>query len=136
MDAVRWSPACLRQRALRGHRRIGLVVSGATEPQRAAQSPFTCVEPNDRTFRLFARSEGKESSVRVSVVYATFLGNIAIPVGTAAVKSGWEPTAAFHTGVLVGALLSEGSVHLALRFTAVSGGSRIDDVLIDPRMRR
>ena len=102
----------------------------------AAQSPFTCVEPNDRTFRLFARSEGRESSVRVSVVYATFLGNITIPVGTAAAKSGWEPTAAFHTGVLIGALLSEGSVHVALRFTAVSGASRIDDVLIDPRMRR
>jgi hypothetical protein len=101
-----------------------------------AQSPFSCIEPNDRTFRLFARSEGKESSVRVSVVYATFLGNIAIPVGTASGKSGWEPTAAFHTGVLIGALLSEGSAHIALRFTAVSGGSRIDDVLIDPRMRR
>jgi len=102
----------------------------------AAQSPFSCIEPNDRTFRAFARSEGKESSVRVSVVYATFLGNITIPVGTAAAKSAWEPTAAFHTGVLMGALLSEGSVHVALRFTAVSGASRIDDVLIDSRMRR
>src|SRR5271165_7594363 len=31
----------------------------ALPPGAAAQSPFTCVEPNDRTFRLFARSEGK-----------------------------------------------------------------------------
>jgi hypothetical protein len=101
-----------------------------------AQSPFTCVEPNDRTFRLFGRSEGAEASVRMSVVYETFLGNIVIPVGKAGLKSSWEPTAAFHTGVLIGALLSEGSVHVALRFTAISGSSRIDDVFIDPRMRR
>ncbi len=102
----------------------------------SAQSPFTCVEPNDRTLRLFARSEGKEGAVRVSVVYQTYLGEIALPVGSAATTSSWEPTAAFHTGVLIGALLSEGSIHVALRFTATSGVARIDDVYIDPRMRR
>jgi hypothetical protein len=101
-----------------------------------AQSPFTCIEPNDRTLRFFARSEGPEARVRVSVVYQTILGNIALPVGTAILKSSWEPTATFHTGVLLGALLSDGSVHVALRFTPVSGNSRIDDVFIDPRMRR
>jgi hypothetical protein len=101
-----------------------------------AQSPFTCIEPNDRTLRFFARSEGAEARVRVSVVYQTIIGNIALPVGTAVLKSSWEPTASFHTGVLLGALLSEGSVHIALRFTPVSGNSRIDDVFIDPRMRR
>jgi hypothetical protein len=102
----------------------------------SAQSPFTCVEPNDRTFRLFARSEGSASKVLASVVYETVLGNIAIPVGIASETSGWQPTAAFHTGVLLGALLSEGSVHVALRFSALSGASRIDDVFLDPRMRR
>jgi hypothetical protein len=101
-----------------------------------AQSPFTCIEPNDRTLRFFARSEGAQSRVGVSVVYQTILGNIALPVGTAVLKSAWEPTATFHTGVLLGALLSEGSVHVALRFDSVSGNSRIDDVFIDPRMRR
>ncbi len=101
-----------------------------------AQSPFTCVEPNDRTLRLFAHSEGSASSVGVAVVYQTVIGNVAIPVGTAALNSGWAPTSTYHTGVLIGALLSEGSVHVALRFTAVSAGSRIDDVFIDPRMRR
>ncbi len=102
----------------------------------SAQSPFTCVEPNDRTFRLFARSEGKQAAVLVSVVYQTYLGEISLPVGNAVARSSWEPTAAFHTGVLIGALLSEGSVHVALRFTAASGVARIDDVYIDPRMRR
>ncbi len=101
-----------------------------------AQSPFTCIEPNDRTLRFFARSDGAEAHVRVSVVYQTILGNVALPVGTAVVKSSWEPTATFHTGVLLGALLSEGSIHVALHFTPVSGNSRIDDVFIDPRMRR
>ncbi len=101
-----------------------------------AQSPFTCIEPNDRTLRLFARSEGSASSVRISVVYQTLIGNVAIPVGTAALNSGWAPTSTYHTGVLIGALLSEGSVHVALRVTGVSGASRVDDVFIDPRMRR
>jgi hypothetical protein len=102
----------------------------------SAQAPFTCIEPNDRTFRLFARSEGKAATVRVSVVFQTYLGEIALPVGNAVTTSSWEPTAAFHTGVLIGALLSEGSVHVALRFTSTSGVARIDDVYIDPRMRR
>jgi hypothetical protein len=101
-----------------------------------AQSPFTCIEPNDRTLRLFAHSEGSASSVRISVVYQTLIGNLAIPVGTAALNSSWAPTSTYHTGVLVGALLSEGSVHVALRVTALSGASRVDDVFIDPRMRR
>lgn len=101
-----------------------------------AQSPFTCVEPNDRTFRLFARSEGAAGKVLASVVFQTVVGNIALPVGVASVTSSWQPTATYHTGVVLGALLSEGSVHVALRFTALSGASRIDDVFIDPRMRR
>ncbi len=102
----------------------------------AAQSPFTCIEPNDRTLRMFGHSEGSASSVRVAVVYQTILGNIAIPVGTAALGSSWAPTSTYHTGVLIGALLSEGSVHVAIRLTAVTGASRVDDVFIDPRMRR
>jgi hypothetical protein len=111
--------------------------SSLSLPQGAvAQSPFSCIEPNDRTLRLLGRSEGSSSSVRVAVVYQTFIGNIAIPVGAAALSNGWAPTSAYHTGVLIGALLSEGSVHVAIRVTAVSGASRVDDVFIDPRMRR
>jgi hypothetical protein len=111
--------------------------SSLSLPQGAvAQSPFTCVEPNDRTLRLFARSEGSSASVRIAVVYQTILGNVAIPVGTAAAASSWAPTSTYHTGVLIGALLSEGSVHVAVRVTAVTGASRVDDVFIDPRMRR
>jgi hypothetical protein len=102
----------------------------------SAQSPFTCIEPNDRTFRFFGRSEGSSSRVLVSVAYETFLGNVTVPVGVAALTSSWAPSATFYTGVLIGALLSEGSIHVALRFTPLSGASRIDDVFIDPRMRR
>jgi hypothetical protein len=102
----------------------------------SAQSPFTCVEPNDRTFRFFARSEGAATTVAVSVVFATYLGSVTVPVGLAFPAGSWQPSAAFHTGVLLAALLSEGSVHVALRFTAITGAARIDDVFIDPRMRR
>ena len=121
MDAVRRGPACGRQRE--PYEATGSLGawSLALPAGASAQSPFTCVEPNDRTFRLFARSEGSASKVLASVVYETVLGSIAIPVGIASETSGWQPTAAFHTGVLLGALLSEGSIHVALRFTALSG---------------
>jgi hypothetical protein len=39
------------------------------------------------------------------------------------------------TGSVVGGLLSGGTAQVALRFTALTGRSEIDDIYIDPRMR-
>ncbi len=101
----------------------------------SAQSPFVCVNASYPTFRLFARNGGLLSTVLVQVVYKTLLGPVALPLGTVALSSQWQPTLPMLTGSLAGALLSGGTAQAALRFTALTGSSRIDDVFVDPRMR-
>ena len=101
----------------------------------SAQSPFTCVEPNERKFRFFAHSEGSTATILVSVVYESSLGNITLPIRQLALKSAWEPSPILQTGAPVATAISGGVAHLALRFTSVSGTARIDDVYLDPRMR-
>jgi hypothetical protein len=102
----------------------------------SARSPFTCVTPSDSSFRFFARNEGPTASVLAEVVYWTPFGNVSVPVGIVKLSSGWQPTASMPTGAaLAGALSSNGTAQLALRFTATTGSARIDDVFIDPRMR-
>jgi len=101
----------------------------------SAQSPYVCVNASYPTFRLFARNGGLLSTVVVQVVYKTLLGPAELPLGTVAPGGTWQPTAPMLTGSLVGALLTNGTAQAALRFTALTGSSRIDDVFVDPRMR-
>ncbi|HTU78856.1 MAG TPA: hypothetical protein VMF09_08875 [Solirubrobacteraceae bacterium] len=100
----------------------------------SAQSPFTCVTAAYPTFRLFARNEGLLSSVIVQVVSQTALGTVVLPLGVIAGSSQWQPTPPMLTGSIVTGALSGGTAQVALRFTALGGGSRIDDVFVDPRM--
>jgi hypothetical protein len=101
----------------------------------SAQSPYVCVNASYPTFRLFARNGGLLSTVLVQVVYKTLLGPVALPLGTVALSGQWQPTLPMLTGSLAGALLTGGTAQAALRFTALTGSSRIDDVFVDPRMR-
>jgi hypothetical protein len=101
----------------------------------SAQSPYVCVNASYPTFRLFARNGGLLSTVLVQVVYKTVLGPVALPLGTVALSGAWQPTLPMLTGSVVGGLLSGGTAQAALRFTALTGSSRIDDVFVDPRMR-
>jgi hypothetical protein len=101
----------------------------------SAQSPYVCVNASYPTFRLFARTSGLLSTVLVRVVYKTPLGAVALPLGTIALSGAWQPTLPMLTGSLAGGLLSGGTAQAALRFTALTGSSRIDDVFVDPRMR-
>ena len=55
-------------------------------------------------------------------------------VGTVALSTSWQPTLPMLTQPPTGCL-SGGTANAALRFTALSGESEIDDVFIDPRMR-
>jgi hypothetical protein len=101
----------------------------------SAQSPFVCVNASYPLFRFFARNEGLLSTVLVQVVYKTVLGTVALPLGAVALSGDWQPTLPMLTGsVLVGAL-SGGTAEAALRFTALTGASEIDDVYVDPRMK-
>ena len=101
----------------------------------SAQSPYVCVNASYPTFRFFAQNTGLLSTVLVQVVYKTALGTVALPLGTVALSGQWQPTLPMLTGSVVAGLITGGTAQAALRFTALTGGSRIDDVFVDPRMR-
>lgn len=100
-----------------------------------AQSPYTCLNASYPTFRFFVRGGGLLPTLSVSVIYKTSLGTVTLPLGTALPGGTWQPTAPMLTGSVVAGLLSGGTPQAALRFTALTGSSQIDDVYIDPRMR-
>ncbi|MGH2915608.1 MAG: hypothetical protein ACRDMX_11530 [Solirubrobacteraceae bacterium] len=101
----------------------------------SATSPFTCVNAAYPTFRFFGRNHGLLSIVVVSVVYRTVLGEVAVPVGVSALSGNWSPSLPMLTASVATGLLSGGTTQVALRFTALTGHSQIDDVFIDPRCR-
>ena len=107
----------------------------------SAQSPYTCVDFAYPTFRFFAKNNGLLSTVIVSVVYKEpLLGPVSIPIGPVALSPTWGPslpmlTASAVQGVVNG-LLAKGTPEVALRFTAVTGSSNIDDVFVDPHEMR
>jgi len=101
----------------------------------SAQSPLTCVETNDRTFRFLDRSEGTAATVTARVVYETALGSVAVVVGTLAPGASWEPSPILHSGAAVAAAIKGGIAHMSIRLTSSKGTARIDDVYLDPRMR-
>jgi hypothetical protein len=107
----------------------------ALPPGSSAQSPYVCVNASYPTFRFFARNAGLLSTVLVQVVYKTALGAVALPLGTVALSGEWQPTLPMLTGSVVAGLLTGGTAQASLRFTALTGSSRIDDVFVDPRMR-
>jgi hypothetical protein len=101
----------------------------------SAQSPFTCVNLSYPTFRFFARNADALSTVLVqAVVKVPLVGDVALPVGTFALSGSWQPSQAMLTGSGLTALLSGSGGEVALRFTALTGTSELDDVFVDPRM--
>lgn len=102
----------------------------------AAVSPLTCVEPNDRTFRFLERGEGGPASLTVSVVYEGLLGiskvsSLSVPTGSVLAAS-----PILHTGAHLAARLTGGFAQMSIRFESTGGTARIDDVYLDPRIRR
>ena len=100
----------------------------------SAQSPATCVDVSDPTWRFFAGSLAGGSSVQVSVVYQTPGLPIVVPVGQVSAGAGWQPSPVLQTGAQVASALQGGTAQVAMRFTGVSGTTNVDDVFIDPRM--
>jgi len=100
----------------------------------SAQSPFTCVNAAYPIFRFFGRNSSLLSTVLVQVVYnEPLVGEVAVPVGAVALSGNWSPTLQMLTASAVAGALSNGTAQVALRFTALTGASQIDDVFIDPR---
>jgi hypothetical protein len=104
----------------------------------SVQSPYTCVDAAYPSFRFFGRNNGLLSIVAVSIVYKEpLVGPVAVPIGTVALSGSWAPSSQMMTlsavqGVVNG-LLTGKTPQVALRFTAVTGSSQIDDVFIDPK---
>ena len=97
-------------------------------------SPFTCVDAAYPTFRFFGRNNGLLSTVLVSVVYRVpLLGQVAVPVGPVALSGTWHPSLPMLTASVLTGLLNGGTTQMAVRFTALTGDSQIDDVFVDPR---
>jgi hypothetical protein len=99
-------------------------------------TPFTCVNAAYPSFRLFARNESLLSTVVPQIVYKLpLLGNLALPIGVAALSPNWNPTMPLLTASLVTGVLSGGTAQVAMKFTAVLGPSEVDDIYVDPLMR-
>jgi hypothetical protein len=100
-------------------------------------TPFTCVNAAYPSFRLFARNDSLLSTIVPQVVYKLpLLGNVALPIGAAALSPNWSPTLPLLTASLVTGLLNGGTSQVALKFTAALGPSEVDDIYVDPLMRR
>jgi hypothetical protein len=97
-----------------------------------ATSPPTCVNAAYPTLRFFARTDTPGSTVAVSALYSTLLGPVTIPVGVVALSGDWQPTLPMTTLSAIPAALNGGAANIALRFTALTGTSQIDDVFVDP----
>ena len=77
----------------------------------------------------------------MSIVYKEpLLGTVTVPIGPVLLSPNWSPSAQMFTlsaaQGIVNALLTGQTPQIALRFTAITGSSQIDDVYIDPHMAR
>jgi hypothetical protein len=105
------------------------------------QSPYTCVDAAYPWLRFFGRNNGLLSTVAVSIVYKEpLVGSLTVPVGGVLLSGTWGPSALMTTASIaegvVNAVLTGQTPEVALRFTAVTGSSQIDDVYIDPHVIR
>ena len=99
-----------------------------------------CVGITHPTVRFFAVNKGfLLSTLKVDAIYPDSSGVLrTLPLGVVASLPGWQPTLPMVAlGDLVNPLLSGGSAQLSIRFTPLLGGDwRVDDVYVDPYMKR
>jgi hypothetical protein len=105
----------------------------------SAITPATCVNAGAPTYRFFTKSSGGLLGLlpvmKVDLVYHNLLGLVALPLGTAVPSSNWSSLLALPNLALVSGLIDDGVSDLSLRFTAVTGTWRVDDVFVDPAQR-
>ena len=100
-------------------------------------TPFTCVNAAYPSFRLFAKNDSLLSAIVPQVVYKLpLLGDLALPIGAGALSPNWSPTLPLLTASVVTGVLNGGTAEVALKFTALLGPSHVDDIYVDPLMRR
>lgn len=107
----------------------------------SATSPAVCVTKHTGIFRLFARTSGdKKSQLKVEVLYTGKHGNPrSLRVGQLRAGDTWAPTRKLP--IVLGQAKGKGKLQKAnvqLRFTPIGTPAdwQIDDVYLDPRLRR
>jgi hypothetical protein len=108
----------------------------------AAVSPFTCVGLSEPTLRLFAKRNsallGLVSTLNVQVQVKTSLGlSLWLPVLPGDLGgSSWHPTAAMPLIANILPLSHSDKTPVRFRFSPLLGSWQIDDVYVDPYMKR
>jgi hypothetical protein len=108
----------------------------------AAVSPFTCVGLGEPTLRLFAKRNsallGLVSTLNVQIQVKTSLGlSLWLPVLPGDLGgSSWHPTAQMPLIANILPLSASDKTPVRFRFSPLLGSWQIDDVYVDPVMKR
>ncbi len=108
----------------------------------SATSASICVGLQHPTIRFFAkrRSTGllaNLSTLRVDVLFELSTGTVAtLPIGTVLNGGSWQPTLPMLAVANLLPLLPGEHTPVAFRFTAQGGAWSVDDVYVDPYMRK
>ena len=99
-----------------------------------------CIDSSYPHFRLFARNLGKaKTPLKAEVLFLNAKGEIK-PTASGdivAPSTAWFPSDSLKIGVVFNAAVAGGAAPVAFRFTAAKDSDwRIDDVYVDPYMRR
>jgi hypothetical protein len=106
----------------------------------SATSPPMCIDSSYPHFRVFARHTGRtKSELRAEVLFLNQKGDVKSSAsGTVVATSpAWSPTGSLRIGVTFNTAVAGGAAPVAFRFTSGKDVTwQIDDVYVDPRMRR
>ncbi|HYI04966.1 MAG TPA: hypothetical protein VD858_08765 [Reyranella sp.] len=107
----------------------------------SATSPAICVGITHPSIRLFAKRQSggwlSLSSLRVDVLFETASGNLAsLPIGTVLNGGYWQATSPLLIIANLLPLLPGETTPVSFRFTAQGGDWSIDDVYVDPYLRK
>jgi hypothetical protein len=104
-------------------------------------TPATCVNAAYPTFRFFSKSSGGLlgllPAMTVEVLYRdSALRILPLPLGVGLPSRGFQPSLTMLTGSVLAGLLNDGEDFVGIRFRSVLGTWNVDDVYVDPMMRR
>jgi hypothetical protein len=102
----------------------------------SAISPAFCIQPDSRTVR-WVQQGTRGSLLAVNVVHvdpdASSPGRM---LGAVRAGGSWEPSPTVRIPLAGTGIAGNGSVLVALEFRTLRGAWRLDDLVVDPKMRR
>jgi hypothetical protein len=107
-----------------------------------ATSRSICVGIHEPTMRFFSKQNGGllgsvTSAMTVEVQFETSLGLVvSAPINLGALNSAWSPGAPAMIVANLLPLMPDDTTAVAFRFRAVTGSWNVDDVYVDPTLRR